>query len=231
MQRARTSEFLVKHSEFISKHKQRNSVDKDSHKQIDAKNRKFLEQYFSHDTSLSYYYALYLYEVTDNDSIAQFNMGDLNFNGKLEFKIDKEKGKKYLRTGNNKQEIEKINRKLIDKLYKKKYYELDSSGQVAYWIGKYFIKGYGTDKQPTKDDINNYKVLLKLAVDKNLPNAQHDYAVLLFTNGSKEECFKYLIKAKDQNYLPSMYLLGKLYYDEGKYLLKGASELGSKEAT
>ncbi|KAF0366328.1 hypothetical protein F8M41_013630 [Gigaspora margarita] len=199
-------------------------------------------------------------------------MSDLYFNGKLGFKIDKEKGEKYLRlaaengyedaitlckknkinfinkhnyfknfevalgfhnsrTVNNRQEVEKINCKLFDKLYKKKYYELDSSGQVAYWIGKYFIKGYGTDKKPTKDDINNYKVLLKLAVDKNLPNAQHDYAVLFFTNGSKEECFKYLIKAKDQNYLPSIYLLGKLYYDEGKYLLKKASKLGNKEAT
>ncbi|CAG8630410.1 27970_t:CDS:2 [Gigaspora margarita] len=82
-------------------------------------NKKFLEQYILLNISLIYYYALYLYEdiggtknknkakeliseftttqVANNDSYAQFNIGDLYFNSKLEIKIDKEKGEKYLR--------------------------------------------------------------------------------------------------------------------------------------
>ncbi|KAF0464947.1 kinase-like protein [Gigaspora margarita] len=131
------------------------------------------------NTSLIYYYVLYLYkdigstknknkakelisefittQVADNDSHAQFNIGDLYFNSKLGIKINKEKGEKYLRleaknnyknvitlykknkinfinqhnyfekfevafdfynsrNRNNKQEVEKINCKLFDKL-------------------------------------------------------------------------------------------------------------------
>ncbi|CAG8785206.1 21807_t:CDS:1, partial [Dentiscutata erythropus] len=79
--------------------------------------------------------------------------------------------------------------------------------------------------------------LLKLVADKNLPNAQHEYALsLLTTNGKilpdlKEEFLKYLSKANDRNYIPSMYLLDKFYYNEEKHLLKKASKLGSNEAT
>ncbi|CAG8749479.1 5442_t:CDS:1, partial [Dentiscutata heterogama] len=52
-----------------------------------------------------------------------------------------------------------------------------------------------------------------LAADKNLPNVQHKYALsLLTTDGKilpdlKEKFFKYLSKANDRNYIPSMYLL------------------------
>ncbi|KAF0544545.1 hypothetical protein F8M41_002690 [Gigaspora margarita] len=135
-------------------------------------------------------------------------MDNLYFNSKLEFKIDKVKGEKYSRLAAEngyKDAITLCKKNKINFINKKNYFE---NFEVVLDLHN---SRTGNDRQ-------------ELAID-------NDYVVLLLTNGSKEECFKYLIKAKDQNYLPSICLLGKLYYDKGKYLLKKASELGSKEAT
>ncbi|CAG8644090.1 9600_t:CDS:2, partial [Dentiscutata heterogama] len=86
--------------------------------------------------------------------------------------------------------------------------ELHSSGQIAYWISYYFTKRYGSDQNPTEEKIKARK-LLKVVADKNMPKAQHEYAVSFL---------------KDGNILP-----GKIYCNNSKKLLKkGQPDQGYK---
>ncbi|KAF0405608.1 hypothetical protein F8M41_008903 [Gigaspora margarita] len=69
---------------------------------------------------------------------------------------------------NNKIEVEVKNCKLFTELYNNKYYELDSTGEVAYWIVYYSLKGYGSDTKLSKDVSLE---LLKLAAERGYNQA------------------------------------------------------------
>ncbi|CAG8849154.1 46328_t:CDS:1, partial [Gigaspora margarita] len=177
--------------EFLTKNKQREDLDSEDRIEIKKKNRLFLEDYWEVHRIITYWYGHYLYNgigggKDEKKSINLFKQAAykgyeeaINFceENNIEYLISKNNYLKIFknalklhksRNKSNKIDVEEKNRKLFTELYNNKYFELDSSGEIAYWIAYYSLKGYGSDKKLARDEALK---LLKLAAKRGYNQA------------------------------------------------------------
>ncbi|CAG8467476.1 343_t:CDS:1 [Gigaspora margarita] len=174
--------------EFSTKNEKRENLDRDSEERIKIENetRLFLEHYWEVHCIISYWYGYYLYNgigggKDENEAINLFKKAaykghkaaiDFCEKNNIEYPISKNNYLKIFknalnlhnsRNKSNKIEVEEKNSKLFTKLYNNKYFESDSSGEVAYWIAYNSLKRYGSDKKLARDEALE---LIKLAARK-----------------------------------------------------------------